>query len=165
VEITFEFSTDQNTALSFYKRVKNNILMRAPSEDGERLELQRCYYDHDLFSIRGTFLGCVYAETEGRIAGLFCITQYKGRASVDSGYVASKFRTRGIGAALLKNACDKLIERGKLPIHMIVRSTKMDRLIDRLGYPHGTVVKDDVANDLDEMEDCLFTEQEEHEDC
>jgi hypothetical protein len=51
---------------------------------------------------------------------------------------------------------------GKMPIYFIVRSAAMDRLIDKLAYPAGTIRKEDVSYDdsLAELQDLLFTEDE-----
>jgi GNAT superfamily N-acetyltransferase len=163
---TFGFSTEEKVACDFYKLVQANLcydVLVADEETGEVTTVKRRFGGGlDLFSIRGAFLGCVYYKVTNRIAALYCLTQYNGKASVDSGYVAAKYRRQGIGFALLQQACDKLLEMGNTTIHFIVRSGAMNRLVDKLTYPPGTICKDSVGFDdrLDDLDDFLFTADE-----
>jgi GNAT superfamily N-acetyltransferase len=159
---TYEFSTDRRVAKSFYDRVKNNVVRLMPSRDPDSPDLVRqpCFVDLDLFRIKELFLGCVSYAIDGEVAGLICIAERQGKAYVDSGYVADRYRKHGVGSKLLRMACDKLIEIGKTPIYLVVRSKQMDSLVDKLSYPAGIVQKLDVSNDYDDLHDCLFTDQE-----
>ena len=142
---TFEFSTDWKVARDFYDLVEANL----------SLEL-------DLFTKRDRFLGCVYCKTGEKIAGLFSLTEKDGKGYVDSGYVAHAQRGKGIGFKLLEEACNRLIAMGKTPVCFIVRSRAMDRLIDKLSYPAGTIRKEEVLYDqnLEDLIDFLFSEDE-----
>jgi GNAT superfamily N-acetyltransferase len=157
---TFEFSTDLKLARGFYDLVEANLcFVDDLKSEGARVRL---HIRLDLFEMRDHFLGCVYYKVGERIAGLYCLTEKDDQGFVDSGYVAHKFRRQSIGFKLLQQACDKLIEMGKVPVCCLVRSAAMDRLIDKLPYPAGTIRKVDVDYDdkLDGLEDLLFTEDE-----
>src|SRR5262249_1101190 len=149
-----------NVARDFYDLVDANLYYWSylNSDAGERNHPGR----PDLFTIRGRFLGCVYCKVGERIAGLYCLTEKDGKAYVDSAWCAYKQRGQGIGSELLQRACDKLIEMGRTPIHFIVRSEAMGRLVQRLTYPPGTIRIEDYDPDpmLDDLEDFLFTADE-----
>lgn len=159
--MTYAFSLDPQVVRSFYELLKSNMVLPMPSADGEKIEWQRTYMDLDLFSMRGEFLGCVVCKVDQRTAGVACLTRYDGYAHIDSAYVATQHRGRGVGVVLITMARDKLLEMRAVPIHVTVRSTVMDHLIDKLNDPAGTFVKDHVAADLDTIRDCLFTDDEE----
>jgi GNAT superfamily N-acetyltransferase len=165
----FEFSTDWKVARGFYDLVEANLCYDDYIEDesGEVTRVrQRCSFGLDLFLLRGKFLGCVYCKVSGKIGGLYCLTEKGGKGYVDSGYVAHAQRRKGIGFKLLQQACDKLIDMGKMPVCFIVRSKAMDRLIDKLAYPPGTIRKVNVCYDdmLDDLEDFLFSDDEQPPD-
>jgi predicted GNAT family acetyltransferase len=162
---TFEFGIDRQIARDFYDLVEANLCYEDCIEDesGEVKRVKRrCSFGLDLFTMRDEFLGCVYCKVDGKVAGLYCLTEKNGNGYVDSGYVAHKLRGQGIGFKLLQQACDKLIEMGKTPVCFIVRSRAMDRLIDKLVYGAGTIRKENVCYDnmLDNLEDLLFTDEE-----
>ncbi len=161
----FGFGTDWKVARDFYNLVQANLYYDDLVEDEKTGEasIKRPFSPSlDLFTLRDEFLGCVYYKLGDRIAGLYCLTEKDNNGYVDSAYVAHVYRGRGIGFQLLQRACDKLIEMGKTPVCVVVRSAAMDRLLDRLAYPVGTIRKQNVCYDkfLAELKDHLFTEHE-----
>jgi hypothetical protein len=86
----------------------------------------------DLFARRGTFVAAVVATDEDKIAGLYAMTDQLGKAHVDVGYVVSKFRHRGIGYELLRRSCQFLLDCGRRPIYLDVRTVEMVRLVVKL---------------------------------
>jgi ribosomal protein S18 acetylase RimI-like enzyme len=156
---TLLFSEDRAFAKSFYDHVERNLCYEVCLESGEGVR-RRAGLFLNLFTIPGKFLGCHYVEREGRVAGLVCLTEQGGKAYVDSCYVAEKYRRQGVAFQLLKAACDRLFALGKSPIHLLIVSRGMKRLVDKLPCQEGLHKEVRYDQSLEDLGDFLFTPSE-----
>jgi hypothetical protein len=82
------------------------------------------------------------------------VADHPGNAHVDAGYVVSKCRCRGIGYELLQRSCGFLLECGRWPVNLDIRTVEMDRLVVKLkaALPPDTLIAsvslDPAAKDL-----------------
>jgi len=151
------YSADPETVRTFYRRVVPNLYQLGPS--GEKVFCGE--FISDLFSLRGTFLGCVTYRVQDQTAGLVCITESGGEASIDSVYVASLFRGKGVGLTLLDRASTELCAVGHKRINVDVRSKRIKRLLAKMSRCDMIRIKsEDYDEFVDDWLDALFTPDE-----
>jgi ribosomal protein S18 acetylase RimI-like enzyme len=156
--VRYDILTDERKARDFFQLVQDHLYWEeavvdetAPSRVAIR---RRPMPQLDLFSRRGTYIAAITATDEDKMVGLYLLADQTGRAHIDVGYVISKYRRHGIGFELLQRSCTFLLDCGRRPIYLDVRTVEMVRLVVKLqeAVPRGTLIAsislDPVAKDL-----------------
>jgi ribosomal protein S18 acetylase RimI-like enzyme len=161
--ISYTITTDEKQARGFFQLVQDALYLEqaasdetAPSVDAtKRRPMPRL----DLFAPRGEFIAAVMATEEGNTVGLYLLADQSGKAHVDVGYVVSKCRRRGIGYELLQRSCRYLLDQGRHPIYLDIRTVEMVRLVVKLkdALPPNTLIADVTLDHMiEKLRDDLY---------
>jgi hypothetical protein len=156
--LSYEIMTDEKKARDFFQLVQDHLYWEAAVLDetapnGVAIQ-RRPMPQLDLFSRRGSFIAAVVASEQDKIVGLYAMADQLGKAHVDVGYVVSKYRCQGIGYELLQRSCGFLLECGRQPVYLDIRTVEMVRLVVKLktALPPDTLIVsislDPAAKDL-----------------
>jgi acetyltransferase (GNAT) family protein len=158
--LAYEILTEEKKARDFFQLVQDHLYWEAALLDEtapHRVAIQRRLMPPlDLFSRRGSFIAAVVATEQDNIVGLYLMADQLGMAHVDAGYVVSKCRRRGIGYELLQRSCGYLLECGRRPVYLDIRTVEMVRLVVKLktALPPDTLLVsvslDPAAKDLND---------------
>jgi hypothetical protein len=161
--VSYGIIAEENRARDFFQQVQEHLYREEVARDetapGRVVHKRRPVPPLDLFARRGTFVAAVVATAEERIVGLYAMTDQLGKAHVDVGYVVSKFRRQGIGYELLRRSCQFLVDCGRRPVYIDIRTVEMVRLVVKLKdeLPPDTLIAS-VALDASakDLEDDLY---------
>jgi GNAT superfamily N-acetyltransferase len=156
--VTYRIIIEEEQARDFFKLVQDHLYLAETAPDKTppgNVPLTRHQTPQlDLFCRRGTFIAAVEAMDQDQIVGLYALVDQLGKAHVDAGYVVSKYRRRGIGYELLERSCRFLLDCGRRPIYLDIRTVEMVRLVVKLkeALPPDTLLAsislDPMARDL-----------------
>jgi hypothetical protein len=134
--ISYGLWTEEKKARDFFQLVQDHLYWEEAVLDEtvpDRVSIKkRSMPTLDLFSRRGTFIAAMCATDQDNVVGVYALTDQSTKAHVDVGYVVSKYRCRGIGYDLLQRSCRFLLECGRRPIYLDVRTVEMVRLVVKL---------------------------------
>ena len=156
--VSYGIITDEKNARAFFQLVQDHLYWEEAVLDEavpDRVAMRRRPMPQfDLFTRRGTFIAAVAATEQDNLVGLYAMVDQLGKAHVDVGYVVSKCRRRGIGFELLQRSCRFLLECGRRPVFLDIRTVEMVRLVVKLksALPPDTLIVsvalDHAAEDL-----------------
>jgi hypothetical protein len=144
--ICYGLTGSEQAARSFLQLVQDHLYWEEAVVDEsatDRVAIRRRPMPRlDLFSRRGPFIEAMSASDEGKLVGLYLLSDQGGHAHIDVGYVVSKYRRHGIGYELLVRSYNYLTGRGRREVYIDIRTVEMVRLVVRLGevVPKGTLI-------------------------